>query len=189
MGVSVRFPKPACPAFPGAALETNGQADLRPQRTQLEHAGTARACGIRAGVACGRGGACPGTRKGARSPNRFPSVQRRGQARRLDSGGTRQGARHHHQSGCLLAHLDCHSRCLAGSRAAGDRGSPVKHLPPRALQTPFLRLAGGQGSDLRPRRQGLRACARGHGGRARISTAWRRADGRRSGRTKKDSDV
>ena len=61
-------------------------------------------------------------RKGAprrsafRSTSASPTIE--GEARRLDPGGARQGAGHHHQCWRLLAHLRCHSRCAAGRRAA-----------------------------------------------------------------------
>ena len=98
-------------------------------------------------------GGLPRARRRARPRRRFPPVEPRGPARRLDPGGARKRRRHRHQSPAAIRHssvaiLDA----LRARRAAGDRGAHLQHLPPRAVPPPLLCQPGGDGRDLRLRR-------------------------------------
>ena len=83
-----------------------------------------------------------GNRTGLQRGRGLP-VQPRGQHRRQDPGGLRQGRRHRHQPGCLHAHERGDPRCPQGRRHPScggphQRRRDPRGLPPGELCTPSL---------------------------------------------------
>src|SRR5271170_2888112 len=126
----------------------------------------------------------PAHRRDPRTGGRFPPVQPRGPAGRLDPRGAPERRRHHPERRRADPYLSGAARRAARGRAAGDRGPSVEHPSPRGIPAPFLSGPGRARGDRRVRAAELRAGAGRNGQRAA-----RAATGRSMTKHQVDADL
>ena len=109
-----------------------------------------------------------------------PPEQPRGRVGGVDPGGEDGGCRADRQCRRLHPYLDRHAGRAVGLPGPFGRGASVEYFRPRAVSPSFVHFQGGEGRDLRLRRDRLRACDRGAGrcdrGRRSRSDGGRKRD-------------